>query len=469
MTCRLVAPKYRRSGYAAALSLTVALALICALGCEVSALEMGTFKPGNGLMSAKALNASVKAVQALQRAIDDPDLQLEVEAALTNTKNGFDVCRSALYRCNSITGVIEEAVINDMHGGTVKWNEYPDFVKRIRVTNSRLSQPLVLSSLPANLEEFSATNVEWQFNSILESWPSGEEPPDDGHVTQLRVFRCDKCALVKAEVTLTAPQLASLRVLSLSGNPDLLVDFRKLPRTLESLHVSHTKLAHSTVKEALEAVPRSLSRLNISYTGITLTLKMLSSASKQLEALDVSGLGSGDSGSHLPASQLQRACSESDFNLRELYLSRCGLAGTLPDLRQCTKLQVLDLSHNFLHDAALAQLPETMESLSLSNNTIRGRLRTDELPRQLRFLDLSKNQFTGPFDISGLPPQIRRLDISYNDFSGKLNLTKLPESVKFVYIQYNSFTGTVDLVDIPLGIRVIMVHHNNWDYQLPAL
>ncbi|KAG5473866.1 hypothetical protein LSCM1_04501 [Leishmania martiniquensis] len=460
---------YYRNDCIGALSFATALALACALCYQANALEVGKFLPGNASMSAKARYDSVKAVQALKRAIDDPELQLKVTAALTNVKNGFDICQSALYRCNSATGVIEEAVISGMRGGTIKWNEFPESVKRIRITGSRLSQPLVLSSLPENLQEFMATNVEWQSNSILQRWPSGESLPGDGPAPQLRVFQCDECALVRADVTLSAPQVAALRVLSLSGNPNLLVDLRNLPRTLESLTVSKTKLVQSTVKEALEAAPVSLSLLNISFTDITFALEMLSSASAQLEALDVSGLRSGSPGSLLPAVPLPLACSESGFNPRELYFRTCGLIGFLPDLRRCTKLRVLDLSHNFLSGAALAQLPEAMKQLSLSHNTIRSSLHTDALPRSLLHLDLSGNEFTGSFNLSGLPQQLQYLDISHNRFNGTLNLTRLPESVKFVYIQYNSFSGAVDLVDIPLGIRFIMVHHNDWDYHLPAL
>ncbi|CBZ35949.1 hypothetical protein, conserved [Leishmania donovani] len=463
-----VTPHRRLSRCTSALCCAIAIALFCALCCEVSALEVGKFFPGKTRMSAKDRYESVLALQSLQRAIDDPELQKEVESALKDTTRGFDMCRSALYRCNRVTGALEEAVIEGMRGGTVKWDEYPKSVKRIRITDSRLRQPLVLSSLPANLEEFVATNVEWESDSILQAPGSGEGGAVKGPLAHLRVLQCDNCALVKAEVTTTTPQLEWLQVLSLSGNPDLFIDLRELPRNLQSLQLSYTQLAHSTVREVLETAPAFLSLLNISFTGVALTLDMLPSARNQLKALDVSGLESNNPGSPLSLSQLQSACGESGFSLAELYLTRCSLTGTLPDLRNCTKLKVMDVSHNLLDGAVFAQLPENIELLRLNNNAIQGGLRTSELPRTLRSLDLSENHFTGEVDLSALPQQLQYLNIGHNHFSGKVNLTQLPESVKFVYMEYNNFTGAADLVDLPLGIRFIMVHHNNWDYLMPA-
>ncbi|TPP50686.1 Leucine Rich Repeat family protein [Leishmania donovani] len=344
-------------------------------------MARGPFFPAKTRMSAKDRYESVLALQSLQRAIDDPELQ------------------------------------------------------------RRLRQPLVLSSLPANLEEFVATNVEWESDSILQA---------------------------PGKVTTTTPQLEWLQVLSLSGNPDLFIDLRELPRNLQSLQLSYTQLAHSTVREVLETAPAFLSLLNISFTGVALTLDMLPSARNQLKALDVSGLESNNPGSPLSLSQLQSACGESGFSLAELYLTRCSLTGTLPHLRNCTKLKVMDVSHNLLDGAVFAQLPENIELLRLNNNAIQGGLRTSELPRTLRSLDLSENHFTGEVDLSALPPQLQYLNIGHNHFSGQVNLTQLPESVKFVHMEYNNFTGAADLVDLPLGIRFIMVHHNNWDYLMPA-
>ncbi|CBZ23815.1 conserved hypothetical protein [Leishmania mexicana MHOM/GT/2001/U1103] len=468
MTARGPAPRHRRhSGYTSALCYAIVAALFCALCCEVRALEVGEFFPGQIHMSAKDRYKSVQALQSLQRAINDPELQKEVESALRDTARGFDMCQSALYRCNRVTGALEEAVIKNMQGGTVKWDEYPTWVKRIRITDSRLEQPLVLSSLPANLEEFVATNVEWESHSILRVPQSGVGGVVTEPLTHLRVLQCDNCALVKAEVTTTS-QLESLQVLSLSGNPDLMIDLRELPRNLQSLQLSYTKLAHSTVKEVLETAPAFLSLLNISFTDVALTLDMLSSARKQLTMLDVSGLESGNPESPLAVSQLQSACSESDFSLAGLYLTRCSLTGTLPDLSNCTKLKVMDVSHNLLEGAVFAQLPKNIEVLRLNSNAIQGGLRISELPRTLQFLDISENQFTGEVDLSALPPQLQYFNIGHNHFSGKVNLTQLPETVKFVYMEYNHFTGEADLVDLPLGLRFIMVHHNNWDYLLPA-
>ncbi|KAI5685064.1 hypothetical protein MNV84_05682 [Leishmania braziliensis] len=468
MACGAATRHCRLSSWAKALSFAITLALFCALCCEVSALEIGNFLPGHRNMDAMARFASVKALQALQRAIDDPELQIKVMSALMRTTDGFDMCQSALYRCNSVTGALEEAVIKDMRNGTVKWSEYPKSVKRIRITDSRLSQPLVLSSLPANLEEFLATNVEWQSNSILQNPPSDANSLTNGGLAQLRVLQCNQCALVKAEVTTTSPQLASLHVLSLSGNPNLTVDLRDLPRTLHSLELSHTQLVHPTAKEVLKAAPAFLSRLNISFTGVALTFDMLRFASTQLKMLDVSGLGSGDPKSPLSVSQLQKVCSESDLNPEELYLTSCNLTGILPDLRNCAKLKVVDVSHNLLEGAAFAELPKMIESLHLNNNAMQGTLRTQELPRTLRFLDLSANQFTGQLNLSELPKKLEYFDISHNRFTGNVNLTQLPEPIKYVFIQHNNFTGVADLIDIPLGIRYIMIHHNDWDYRMPA-
>ncbi|GET90505.1 hypothetical protein, conserved [Leishmania tarentolae] len=448
--------------------LLYAVQLLCTICCEVGALEMDKLFPMKGRISAKDHYESVQALQALQRAIDDSELQKMIAFALKDTRS-FNRCRSALYRCNHMTGALEEAVIKGMHGGTVKWAEYPKSVRRIHITDSRLSQPLVISSLPANVEEFVATNVEWESNSILEVSPSGEKEVVKGSLARLRVLQCENCALVKAEVTLTAPQLESLQVLSLSGNPALVIDLRALPRNLNTLHLSHTQLAHSTVSEVLEAAPELLSLLNISFTGVTLTPDMLPSAKKHVRVLDVSGLESGNSELSVSASQLQGVCNTSSGDLAELYFSRCGLAGNLPDLRNCTKLKVLDLSHNRLDGVVFSQLPESIEVLRLNNNGLQGGLRTSDLPRTLRSLDLSDNDCTGDVDLLELPPQLLYFNISHNHFSGTVNFTELPESLKFVYMEYNNFTGEANLVDLPLGLRFILVHHNNWDYRLPAL
>ncbi|KAK7200273.1 Leucine Rich repeat [Novymonas esmeraldas] len=447
----------------------VVAAALCLCCSGVRALEVGKFAPGTKDMSPEQRTASVQIVEALQRAIQDPDMQREAEAALKNTGAGFDVCHSTLLRCNSTTKAVEEVVIKDMRGGVVQWNELPSTVLRVFVMDSKLDQPLVLSSLPPQLSEFAATNVEWQSNALLQNPPGDNAPDAEATSAKLHLLQCNNCGLEKAELLPTSPQLGSLHTLSLRENPKLAVDISQLPRSLVSLQLSGSGLTQTTVKAALEAAPASLSRLNISFTGIAMSIDMLSSASKDLEALDVSGLTSGSVDTPLSVAQLEEACNPTGFNPTELYMIKSKLTGTLPALSKCTKLTALDMSNNKLSGAALDHLPPTLELLHLNNNDINSNLRTDTLPRALRSLDISANHFMGDMNLSGLPQKLQFFDISHNDFSGKVNLTQLPESIKFVYIQHNNFTGEADLVDIPLGIRFIMIHHNNWDYRLPAL
>lgn len=472
----------------------LAAVLVCLLPAA-SAILFDPIEQAPQLGSIDAWSASIRAIKALEAAIDDEQVRRYVRVALENVTMGFLPCSHNLYRCDA-EGNVVEVVIDYLDHGRVDWTKFPESVKRIHVRKSSLAQALVLTELPQQLEEFAAVDTTWQPASLLvhpfDARRGNAAPPlpcEPGTgvtacVFALKTLRCENCALTAANLVGSAALFPNLSALNLNNNSLLAFDVRSVPPSVVSLQLSHTRLGSLRVADVMRHGPQHLQRLNLSFTGLRFEWDMLLAAPQSLVVVDLSGLSPAsppadkvndgenrvDDGADAAAPpSLAAVCTgEGGFSPTELYLSHCEIAGELPDLRGCGRLVVLEMAHNRISRLRLESLPASLEVLHLNNNAFAEAVNVSQLPRGLRSLDLSSNRFTGAVQVADLPAKLEYLDVSNNTLSGHLNLTQLPESMKFVYVQHNNFSGEADLVEIPLGIRFIMIHHNNWDYRLPA-
>ncbi|KAL7695247.1 hypothetical protein NQL31_002363 [Lotmaria passim] len=464
-----------------------------------AAMRFDPIQPAPSMLSIEAWSASVRAIKALELAIDDEEVRQQVRVALESVSAGFLPCLHNVYRCDDENdpNSVAEVVIDGLRGGRLNWAQFPATTRRILVRDSALQQALVLTELPQQLEVFSAVNTQWEPQSLLVHrfdvlrengvpvMPCGRVG-SPGCLFHLQKLQCVKCELTTALLTEAAPLFPNLSILDLNQNSRLTLDVRTVPPSVVALQLSHVHLGEVTAADVLQRMPRQVTQLNLSYTGIKFEWGMLREVSTNVTVLDLSGLSppttvadkdhngnNGCSNGNCTVDQqrplLTRLCdSHMGTSPVELYFSHGGITGGLPDCKECFRLETLDMSHNKLSNLTLDRLPEQLRVLRLNNNAFANGLNTSQLPRALFSLDLSFNQMTGGISIGDLPRNLEYFDISNNFFNGTVNLTELPESTKLAYLQHNNFIGEANLVDIPLGIRFIIIHHNNWDYRLPA-
>ncbi|CAL2238842.1 unnamed protein product [Prunus armeniaca] len=136
--------------------------------------------------------------------------------------------------------------------------------------------------------------------------------------------------------------------------------------------------------------------------------------------------------------------------LRVLCLSSNFLSGEVPDLRNLTNLQVLDLEDNYF-GPHFPSMPSKLVTLVLRKNKFRSGIQTAlGSCYQLQKLDISLNGFVGPFLSSWLSlPSIKYLDIAENKLTGLLfkNMTCNSE-LAFVNLSSNLLSG-----DLPTCLK----------------
>ncbi|KAH0981148.1 hypothetical protein GBA52_008325 [Prunus armeniaca] len=136
--------------------------------------------------------------------------------------------------------------------------------------------------------------------------------------------------------------------------------------------------------------------------------------------------------------------------LRVLCLSSNFLSGEVPDLRNLTNLQVLDLEDNYF-GPHFPSMPSKLVTLVLRKNKFHLGIQTAlGSCYQLQKLDISLNGFVGPFLSSWLSlPSIKYLDIAENKLTGLLfkNMTCNSE-LAFVNLSSNLLSG-----DLPTCLK----------------
>lgn len=140
-------------------------------------------------------------------------------------------------------------------------------------------------------------------------------------------------------------------------------------------------------------------------------------------------------------------CNGNGTNVTRLYLYGNNLVGTLPDLRNLTKLEVLTLNGNTLKSlpAELGSLPSLTE-LDIAGSGLSGSI-PSELGNlsSLTVLDLSGNALTGTIPATlGNLSKLTSLDLTQNQLSGSIptSLSRL-SALKNLYLGGNGFTGGI--------------------------
>ncbi|KAJ3684798.1 hypothetical protein LUZ61_013962 [Rhynchospora tenuis] len=137
--------------------------------------------------------------------------------------------------------------------------------------------------------------------------------------------------------------------------------------------------------------------------------------------------------------------------LQMLDLSSNEITGSIPEFSNCTSLQHLDLSSNFLNDTVLAGTFSNCHSLT--------------------YLNLSSNQLTGTAPDRASCTHLTILSLSYNDFSGEvstLSLTSMPD-LKILEIGFNSFNGSLSRSMSKLtSLEILDLSSNGFSSSIPT-
>ncbi|KAK8517070.1 hypothetical protein V6N13_092348 [Hibiscus sabdariffa] len=131
-------------------------------------------------------------------------------------------------------------------------------------------------------------------------------------------------------------------------------------------------------------------------------------------------------------------------SLRVLAMADNHLNGEVPNLRNLTNLQVLDLKNNHFGPNFPVLNPRVI-TVEIRNNSFQSSVPNEELSSyfQLQKLDISINTFIGPFSPSLFAlPSIDYIDISGNKLTGKLlHNTSCNAHLVFVNLSSNLLTG----------------------------
>lgn len=214
---------------------------------------------------------------------------------------------------------------------------------------------------------------------------------------------------------------------------------------------------------------KSLQYLYLSYLNTTtkIDLTAISSLSKSLEALDLSG-------NHVFATNKKSSVSDPPLQLIiELSLRDCGITEFPEILRTRQNLEYLDISNNKIKGqvpAWLWTLP-SLYNLDLSNNNFISfeRPAIHGLSSPLQYFFGSKNNFTG--NIPSLVCELRSLiilDLSVNDFNGSIPhcLENLKSSLSDLNLRHNHLSGGLPR-NVFESLRSIDVGHNQLVGKLP--
>lgn len=113
---------------------------------------------------------------------------------------------------------------------------------------------------------------------------------------------------------------------------------------------------------------------------------------------------------------------------------------TLPDIKtMAPKLQVLNLSHNFLHEAP-KKLPETLTALKVAYNTIYEWTEPIDHLVNLKDLNISYNQMS---TIPKLPPNLQKLGVEGNLFTSSSEPITL-QNLQNLQLYKNNFESNPD-------------------------
>ena len=112
------------------------------------------------------------------------------------------------------------------------------------------------------------------------------------------------------------------------------------------------------------------------------------------------------------------------------------------------------------------ELPRNLRYLCLTSCRFQGTVNLENLPQYLRNLQILKNRFSRSISIHALPAVMHSLNISHNSLSGSLDFSSLPASMRLLNISYNRFSGSVCLENLPDGIEVIHLQSNRFTGKL---
>ncbi|KAK7315131.1 hypothetical protein VNO77_33663 [Canavalia gladiata] len=182
----------------------------------------------------------------------------------------------------------------------------------------------------------------------------------------------------------------SLQELDLSNNqiigslPDISVF-----SSLKTLHLSYNKLNGKILEGS--KLPSQLESLSISSNSLEGGVPKSLGSSCSLTSLDLSYNSLSDDLSRI----IHHLSGCARYSLRQLYLRRNHIRGTLPNLSIFTSLKELNLDDNKL-DGTIPndlQFPIQLETLSMTSNSLKGVLTDHHFANlsKLNFLDLSSN------------------------------------------------------------------------------
>ena len=123
---------------------------------------------------------------------------------------------------------------------------------------------------------------------------------------------------------------------------------------------------------------------------------------------------------------------------------------------------MIDLSYETHGEFEASKLPRLMQSCTLAQNRLTGRIETEDLPQDLIEFHIAANQLTGSVDFSRIPRKVRWFNISNNQLSGQVSLTNLPKTMEILKLNKNSFSGSLRMIDLPNSLEWLTVSENSF-------
>ena len=103
---------------------------------------------------------------------------------------------------------------------------------------------------------------------------------------------------------------------------------------------------------------------------------------------------------------------------------------------------------------------DSMVSLAIVKNQIRGSIHFGHLPRKLTILRLDMNELQGSIDLRGIQSPLWSIALCNNLLEGSVDLTSLKDPLNSLFIANNQLSGSVDLSMLPQSLTQLQLMGN---------
>ncbi|EFJ34416.1 hypothetical protein SELMODRAFT_81328 [Selaginella moellendorffii] len=313
----------------------------------------------------------------------------------------------------------------------------------------------------------------------------GQIPSELGRLVNLNEFQASSCNFT-GSLPVELGSLFSLSSLDVSRNRlsgELPLGLGSTWRQMLSLNLSSNNITGS-VPDSFGAMV-TLDALDLSLNSFTGELPLRIGLLSNLSVLSLSGnqfqgplppaLGMTSDLRVLNASNNRfsgglppRLCSSGNLSLLDLSNNR--IEGTLLTVENCSSLQTLVVSNNFISGSFPQFQSLRLEVLDLSMNQMGGQLSLSNELEHLKSLLLGSNRFSGPMpnDFYRLPV-LEALNVSRNLFQGSLPTLLSLTGLHTLDLSHNNISDTIpDYFSTFTSLTVLDISSNSFSGPIPS-